>query len=71
MLGHEGAGTVVEVGEGVTGLAEGDHVVLSFVPNCRECYFCRRGQGYLCEQGAMGPMGGLLVATQTPKALST
>jgi S-(hydroxymethyl)glutathione dehydrogenase / alcohol dehydrogenase len=63
VLGHEGAGTVVEVGEGVTGLSEGDHVVLSFVPNCRECYFCRRGQGYLCEQGAMAVMGGLLDGT--------
>ncbi len=63
VLGHEGAGTVVEVGEAVNGLAVGDHVVLSFVPNCRECYFCRRGQGYLCERGAMAAMGGLLDGT--------
>src|SRR5690606_27544880 len=63
VLGHEGAGTVVEVGEGVTGLSEGDHVALSFVPNCGECYFCTRGQGYLCERSAMSVMGGLLDGT--------
>ena len=53
VLGHEGAGTVLEVGSGVTEVAAGDHVVLSFVPNCRNCYFCNRGQGWLCEKGAM------------------
>jgi S-(hydroxymethyl)glutathione dehydrogenase / alcohol dehydrogenase len=63
VLGHEGAGTVIEVGEGVTGLSEGDHVVMSFVPNCRECYFCTRGQGYLCEKSAMAMLGGLLDGT--------
>jgi S-(hydroxymethyl)glutathione dehydrogenase/alcohol dehydrogenase len=63
VLGHEGAGIVQEVGEGVTDLEVGDHVVLSFVPNCQECYFCKRGQGYLCEQSAMTPMGGLLDGT--------
>lgn len=63
VLGHEGAGTIVEVGEGVTGLSEGDHVVLSFVPNCGECYFCTRGQGFLCEKSAMAMMGGLLDGT--------
>ncbi|MCB1248989.1 MAG: Zn-dependent alcohol dehydrogenase [Acidimicrobiales bacterium] len=60
VLGHEGAGTVLEVGEGVTGVAPGDRVVLSFVPQCQECYFCKRGQGFLCEKSAMAAMGGML-----------
>ena len=40
VLGHEGAGVVEEVGEGVSRVAPGDHVVLSFVPACGECYTC-------------------------------
>jgi S-(hydroxymethyl)glutathione dehydrogenase/alcohol dehydrogenase len=63
VLGHEGAGTVVEVGEGVTQVQPGDHVVLSFVPNCQDCYFCNRGQGWLCEKSALAAMGGLLDGT--------
>jgi S-(hydroxymethyl)glutathione dehydrogenase/alcohol dehydrogenase len=63
VLGHEGAGVVVEVGEGVTSVAAGDHVVLSFVPNCGECYTCKRGQGYLCEKSAAQAMGGMLDGT--------
>ena len=63
VLGHEGAGTVLEVGAGVTEVAPGDHVVLSFVPNCRNCYFCNRGQGWMCEKSAMAVMGGLLDGT--------
>jgi S-(hydroxymethyl)glutathione dehydrogenase / alcohol dehydrogenase len=60
VLGHEGAGVIEEVGEGVTDRAVGDHVVLSFVPQCGSCYFCGRGQGYLCEKSAASAMGGLL-----------
>jgi S-(hydroxymethyl)glutathione dehydrogenase/alcohol dehydrogenase len=63
VLGHEGAGIVREVGEGVSRVAVGDHVVLSFVPRCGECYTCTRGQGYLCEKSAMQAMGGLLDGT--------
>jgi NDMA-dependent alcohol dehydrogenase len=51
VLGHEGAGVVEEVGPGVTGFAAGDHVVLTFVPQCGECYFCKKGEGFLCEGG--------------------
>lgn len=60
VLGHEGAGVITEVGEGVTDRAVGDHVVLSWVPQCGECYFCRRGQGFLCEKNAAVSLGGLL-----------
>jgi len=64
VLGHEGAGVVEEVGEGVTRLAPGDHVVISWVPQCGECYFCARGQGELCEVGSAGLItGGLLDGT--------
>ena len=50
--GHEGAGEVVEVGPGITNLAVGDHVVLSFVPACGRCPSCAIGQQHLCDLGA-------------------
>jgi NDMA-dependent alcohol dehydrogenase len=60
VLGHEGAGEIVELGEGVEGFEVGDHIVVSWVPQCGECYFCRHGQGYLCQAGAMAmATGGL------------
>jgi S-(hydroxymethyl)glutathione dehydrogenase / alcohol dehydrogenase len=48
VMGHEGAGEVVEVGEGVTGLSAGDHVIASGVTQCGTCRFCLRGEGHLC-----------------------
>jgi Zn-dependent alcohol dehydrogenase len=52
VLGHEAAGEVVEVGEGVSSLAVGDHVVSSFIYMCGECRFCVAGRPVLClEQG--------------------
>ena len=52
ILGHEAAGEVVEVGEGVASLAIGDHVVSSFIYMCGECRFCAAGRPVLCiEQG--------------------
>ncbi len=48
VLGHEGAGVVEQVGEGVTNVQVGDHVALSFVPNCGQCYHCLRSEPYLC-----------------------
>jgi S-(hydroxymethyl)glutathione dehydrogenase/alcohol dehydrogenase len=49
--GHEGSGVVERVGEGVTRLAPGDHVVASFLPVCGKCRFCARGQTNLCDLG--------------------
>ena len=51
VLGHEGAGVIEEVGEGVEHLQPGDHVVISWIPQCRDCYFCEGGQGHLCDVG--------------------
>lgn len=50
--GHEGAGVVVEVGPGVTDVAVGDSVVLSFIPACGRCDPCSRGMSNLCVLGA-------------------
>ncbi|MBI2169946.1 MAG: Zn-dependent alcohol dehydrogenase [Actinobacteria bacterium] len=64
VLGHEGAGVITEVGEGVTNVAPGDHVVLSFVPQCGTCFFCAREQGQLCEAANIALVsGGLLDGT--------
>lgn len=49
ILGHEGAGVVTEIGAGVTHLAPGDHVVLSAIPQCGDCFYCRRGQRSMCQ----------------------
>jgi S-(hydroxymethyl)glutathione dehydrogenase/alcohol dehydrogenase len=50
VLGHEGAGVVVEVGEGVTSLQPGDHVIPLYTAECGECKFCRSGKTNLCQK---------------------
>ena len=49
ILGHEGAGIVVEVGEGVTSLKPGDHVIPLYVPECRQCDYCLSFKTNLCQ----------------------
>ncbi len=49
VLGHEGGGVVVEVGEGVTSVAPGDHVIPLYTAECGECKFCRSGKTNLCQ----------------------
>ena len=50
ILGHEGGGIVEEVGEGVTTLQKGDHVIPLYTPECRECKFCKSGKTNLCQR---------------------
>lgn len=49
ILGHEGAGVVVEVGAGVTSVAVGDHVIPLYTPECGKCKFCLSGKTNLCQ----------------------
>ena len=49
ILGHEGAGVVVEVGPGVTSLEPGDHVIPLYTPECRECEYCLNPKTNLCQ----------------------
>ncbi|MDN5747979.1 MAG: NDMA-dependent alcohol dehydrogenase [Pseudonocardia sp.] len=55
--GHEGAGTIVEVGAGVEDLEVDDSVVLTFLPACGRCSYCVRGMNNLCDLGAAVMMG--------------
>jgi len=50
ILGHEGAGMVVDVGPGVAGLKKGDHVIPLYTPECRQCKFCLSRKTNLCQQ---------------------
>jgi S-(hydroxymethyl)glutathione dehydrogenase/alcohol dehydrogenase len=52
VLGHEGAGIVERVGEGVTYVQPGDHVVMNFKPFCGTCRFCQSGRPVLCTQAS-------------------
>jgi Zn-dependent alcohol dehydrogenase len=64
VLGHEASAVVEDVGEGVVDLAPGDHVVVSWVPQCGDCFFCRRDQPQLCQAAdAVLLSGGLLDGT--------
>ncbi len=50
VLGHEGGGIVSQVGEGVTSVSVGDHVIPLYTPECRECKFCLSGKTNLCQR---------------------
>ncbi len=50
ILGHEGGGIVEQVGEGVTSVSVGDHVIPLYTPECRECKFCLSGKTNLCQK---------------------
>jgi S-(hydroxymethyl)glutathione dehydrogenase / alcohol dehydrogenase len=64
--GHEGAGVVTKVGSNVTGLAEGDHVILAFIPACGQCQPCLKGYRSLCDRGAV-LLGGKAIADGTSR----
>jgi S-(hydroxymethyl)glutathione dehydrogenase / alcohol dehydrogenase len=60
ILGHEAAGIVTEVGEKVTSVAPGDHIVMAFVTRCGDCFFCQRGQPFLCSAADMPLIAGCM-----------
>lgn len=62
VLGHEAAGEVEAIGEGVEGFAVGDRVVFSFVPSCGRCSFCAEGRPVLCTPGAAANAAGTLLS---------
>ena len=62
VLGHEAAGVVEQVGEGVTSLARGDHVVAAFVPSCGHCGPCAASRPALCEPGFSANSAGTLLS---------
>ena len=67
VLGHEGAGVVQEVGEGVTRFQPGDHVILTFLPACGTCQWCHRGRPTLCDLGALLLSGKMVDGTTRMK----
>ncbi|HWF57809.1 MAG TPA: Zn-dependent alcohol dehydrogenase [Candidatus Dormibacteraeota bacterium] len=54
VLGHEGAGVVAAVGEGVNSVRAGDAVLLNWAPACRRCWWCEHGEPYLCARATEG-----------------
>src|ERR1700758_4423597 len=64
--GHEGAGVVTKIGEGVSGIQEGDHVILAFIPSCGHCQPCLKGFRSLCDRGAV-LLGGKAIADGTSR----
>lgn len=61
-LGHEAAGVVEALGDGITDLAVGDHVVMVFMPSCGHCLPCAEGRPALCEPGATANGEGRLLS---------
>jgi len=63
VAGHEAAGVVREAGKAVSGVKVGDHVLLAWVPVCGKCYYCLRGQHYLCAEKDIVRSGVMLDGT--------
>jgi alcohol dehydrogenase len=61
VLGHEGAGSIVEVGSAITDIAQGDHIVFQFSPSCGRCRRCMEGRPQVCEVGAKAKAAGDLM----------
>ena len=65
VLGHEGAGIVEDVGDGVRTVTPGDPVVLSWMPSCGRCFYCRLGRPNLCEGATEALFAGTLLGGET------
>lgn len=65
VAGHEGAGVVEAVGEGVGDVAVGDHVVLNWAPSCGGCFYCLRGRSNLCDTYTAPIWAGTMLDGQT------
>jgi Zn-dependent alcohol dehydrogenase len=65
VLGHEAAGTVTKTGDGVTSVAPGDRVVLSWLAQCGKCFYCAHRQPQLCEIAGVGFARGTLLDGST------
>jgi alcohol dehydrogenase len=70
VLGHEAAGVVAAVGEGVSDFVVGDHVVMVFVPSCGHCLPCATGRPALCEPGARANGAGTLLSGERRMAFA-
>ena len=66
VLGHEGAGIVVDTGPGVTTVVKGDHVIPLYTPECRQCEYCTSGKTNLC-QAIRGTQGQGLMPDETSR----
>lgn len=66
VLGHEAAGVIEAVGDGVRHVSPGDHVVFAFVPSCGDCTPCLSGRPALCENGAQSNTAGSLLSGGRP-----
>ncbi|UZF57928.1 alcohol dehydrogenase catalytic domain-containing protein [Gordonia polyisoprenivorans] len=75
VLGHEGAGEIIEIGSGVTGFDVGDRVLITWVPPCGRCYHCRRHETYICSNrkrsSEQGPAGLTVGGTEVQAGLGT
>ncbi len=70
LLGHEASGVVERIGEGVTDVVAGDHVVLSYVPSCGRCVPCQSGRPVLCEPAMVANGAGTLLSGERRLALA-
>lgn len=69
IIGHEFVGEVVEVGESVMGFARGDRVAVSCIFNCGQCFYCRKGNISMCQEGTV--FGGRAVTAEIPHGCQT
>ena len=70
ILGHEGAGVVESVGEGVTSVSVGDHVIPLYIPQCKECEYCLNPKTNLCQRVRTTQGAGFYFKSMTLKRAS-